>query len=93
MVIYIRGERSDKRNAKGAGIAKSEAEDATEDAENEAFKEELEEDIEIGSANGFSDADFVSAFGDGDEHDIHNANTANEEGNASNEGKHARDDV
>lgn len=43
----------------------------------------MEKNISVGGADGFADADFVSAFGDRDEHNIHNADTANNEGDAS----------
>lgn len=39
-------------------------------------------------ADGFADADFVGAFRDGDKENIHNTDTANDKGNASNEGEH-----
>ena len=53
----------------------------------------MEEDVGIGGADGFSDADFVGAFGDGDEHDVHDADTTDEKGNAGYEGEHAGDDL
>lgn len=51
----------------------------------------MEEDIAAAGTDSFADADFVSAFGNRDEHDIHDTDAADDEGNAGNEGKHARD--
>lgn len=39
--------------------------------------------MEIGSADGFADADFMGALGDRDEHNIHDADTANNKGDTS----------
>ncbi len=52
----------------------------------------MEEDVAGGGADGFADADFVGAFGDGDEHDVHDADAADDEGDASDERKDAGDD-
>ena len=35
----------------------------------------------------------MGAFGDGDEHDIHNSDAADDEGNTSNKSQHTRYDV
>ena len=75
-------------NKEGANVAESEAHDAAHDAENHGFEEELQKDVAAAGANGFADTDFACAFGDGDEHDIHDADAANDEGNASNNGEH-----
>ncbi len=53
----------------------------------------MKEDVAGGGADGFSDADFVGAFGDGDEHDVHDADAANDEGDAGDDGEDARDDA
>lgn len=91
--INIRGERGDEGDGEGASVTEGEAEDAAENGEDETFKEELKEDIEIGGTDGLSDTDFVGALGDGDEHNIHDADAADEQGNAGDEGEHTRDDI
>ncbi len=82
----------DEGNEEGGDVAENEAHETTNDAEDERFEEELEHDVAGAGADGFADADFAGALRNGDEHDIHNANTADNEGNACNERKHAGDD-
>ena len=72
-------------------VAKNEAHQATNNAENNGFKEELEHDMAGACADGFADADFACAFGDGYKHDIHDADAADDERDASNEREHAGD--
>lgn len=43
-------------------------------------------------ADGFADADFASAFRDGDEHDIHDTDPTNDERDACYESEHVGDD-
>ena len=45
----------------------------------------------VGGTDGFSDADFVATFGDGDEHDVHDADATDDEGNAGDQRKNAGD--
>lgn len=89
----IGSEWSDNGEEEGENIAKDETEEGAEETENEGFKEELEEDVHIGGADSFADADFVSTFGDGDEHDVHDSDAANDERDAGDEGEHTRDDL
>ena len=42
------------------------------------FDKELAEDIEIARSDRFADADFPRSFRDGDQHDIHNADAADQ---------------
>ena len=50
----------------------------------------MHENVATRGADGFSDADFVGAFGNGNKHDIHHADAADHEGNRSDNSKHAR---
>ena len=89
----VGGERSDDRNEEGEEIAEDDTEDAAHDGEEEGFKYKLHEDVAAGGADGFPDADFVGALGDRDQHNVHNADTADDERNTSNEGKHTGNHV
>ncbi len=89
--VDVRVKRSNNRKKEGEDIAKGEATDAAEGREDEAFKEEFLEDVTGGCTDGFSDADFAGAFGDRDEHNIHDADAADDEGDAGHDGEHARD--
>ena len=84
--------RGDKGDEEGEAVAEGEAEEATENGKDERFEEELEEDVYTGGTDGFTDADFVGAFRDGDEHNIHDADAANDEGDTGDKSEHARDD-
>ena len=52
----------------------------------------MEKDVATGRADGFSNADFAGALGDGDEHDIHNPDATDNQGDTSDEGEHAGDE-
>ena len=85
-------ERGDEAEEEGEEIAEEEAHEAADDGKDEGFDEELEADVARGGADSFTDADFVGAFGDGDEHNVHDADAADDEGNASDEREDAGDD-
>ena len=72
-------ERGDDGDEEGEAVAEGEAEKTAEDGEDKGFKEELKEDIDAGGADSLADADFVGALGDGNEHNIHNTDTADDE--------------
>lgn len=84
-------EGSDDGDEEGADIAKSKTGKAADEREDESLEEKLQEDIGVGGANGFTNTDFVGAFSDGYEHNIHDADAADKQGNAGDEGEHARD--
>ena len=86
------GEWGDKGNEEGGDITEDEAHEAADNTENEGFKEELEHDVAGAGADGFADADFACALRNRDEHDIHDANATDDEGDASDEREHAGDD-
>ena len=83
------GKWGNERNEEGGDIAEDEAHETADDAQNEGFKEELEHDVAGAGADGFADADFASAFRDGNEHDVHDADTTDDERDASDEREHA----
>src|ERR1700761_5079350 len=56
------------------------ADGAGHEGEDQAFKKELREDVAAARAEGFEDADLAGALGDGDEHDVHDADAADGEG-------------
>ena len=79
-------------NKESEDVAEDEAHETTNYAKNNRFEEELEKDIAAAGAYGFADADFASTLRDGDEHDVHNANAADDERDASNQGEHVGHD-
>ena len=48
----------------------------------DGLDEKLEEDIPPAGADGHADADFARALGDADEHDVHDADAADQQRNA-----------
>ena len=70
-------ERDDDRNRhphQQTGKTAAEREDARVD-------QELQHDAALARADGAADADLLRAFGDGGEHDVHDADTAHQQGN------------
>ena len=55
---------------------------AADDAEQNGFEEKLALDVAFAGADGESDADLAGPFGDGDEHDVHDADAADEQRDA-----------
>ena len=49
--------------------------------------------MRVGSADGFSNANFVGTFRDRNQHKVHDTNTANEKGDGSNNTEHDGDDI
>ena len=45
----------------------------------DGFEEELQEDVSAAGADGHADADLAGPLGDADEHDVHDADAADEE--------------
>jgi hypothetical protein len=66
----------------GDALPEQDADRAAEEAEHDGFDEELEEDGGGSGADGLAEADLAGAFGDGDEHDVHDADATDEEGDA-----------
>ena len=80
------GKWRNERNEEGCDVAEDEAHEATDDAKDERFEEELKHDVAGAGADGFADTNFAGALRNGDEHDIHDANAADDERDASDEG-------
>src|SRR5580704_14765315 len=68
---------------------------ATDEGDDGGFYEELAFNVDGRCAERFADADFTRALGDGDQHDVHDADTAECEGEkrdgAEEQGHHAED--
>ena len=63
----------------------AEAEDPAAEADDATFDNDLEEDIAAFGTDGEADADFADAFGDGSEHDIGDADAADDQADAGDE--------
>src|SRR5207249_8153913 len=63
----------------GSADAKRDAEQAAGGTERHSLNEKLQENVAPASADRHADADFASALGDADEHDVHNADAADEQ--------------
>ena len=74
---------------------KPNADHAAEQAEQGGFGQELDQDIASARAQGFAQADLAGAFGDRDQHDVHDADAAHQQRNAGDaaqeDGQHAGD--
>src|SRR5688500_7402992 len=63
----------------GDDHTEGDAKQAAKNAEGDRFGEKLQQDIVAARADREADADLAGAFGDADEHDVHNADAADEE--------------
>ena len=66
--------------AEHEGRRGGDADDATNAGEHEAFEKELKEDAAVSGAEGLAQADLLGALGDGDEHDVDDADGAERKG-------------
>jgi len=57
------------------------AKDAPDGAESHSLHRELGKDGSLGRADGFADSDLTSTLGDGNEHDVHDADAADHQSN------------
>ena len=74
----------------------SEADGSADQRDDGGLGEELAADVVGGGAEGFADADLAGALGDGDEHDVHDADAAErerEQGDGGEEDGHGVEDV
>ena len=67
----------------GADDSNHYAYESTEDGDKSGLDEELHQDVLRGGTYGFADADFPRPFGDADQHDVHDPNAADNEGDDS----------
>ena len=64
----------------GAADAREDAQQAAGGTERDGFDQELQEDVPAARADGHADADFARPLGDADEHDVHDADAADDAG-------------
>ena len=72
--------------------AERDADHAADEREHDGFHEELLENVVVGGADGFAQADLLRAFNDGHEHDVHDADAADDERDGSDRGEEERQD-
>jgi len=73
--------------------AAEETEASADEGDDGGLGEELAADVYGGGAEGFTDADFAGALGDGDEHDVHDSDAAKSEGEESDGSEEESHDV
>ena len=66
----------------GGGEAERDAEDSPGPGQDDGFDEELAEDVALAGPEGAADGDFAAALGDGDEHDVHDADSPDDQRDA-----------
>src|ERR1019366_5456689 len=60
------------------GESDDDADDAADEGDEDGLGEELEANLAVGGAHGFADADLANAGADSGEHDVHDADAANQ---------------
>ncbi len=75
--VVVAHNAAEHQHESGGG---GDADDAADAGEHEALKEELKEDAAVGSAESFAQAYLFGALGDGDEHDVDDADGTEGEG-------------
>ncbi len=81
-----------ERDEEGEDVTENEAHKTANYAKNDGFEEELEEDVACACADCLADTNLAGALRNGDEHDIHDADTTDDERDAGDEGEHVRND-
>ena len=77
-------------------MPRDDADDAAEQRHGGRFDEELQQDVVAARAERLADADFAGALGDGDEHDVHDDDAADDQrdgGDGCDDGAEAVEDV
>src|ERR1035438_5286290 len=72
-------------HGKSDSVGEDDAEESTDEGDGERLGQKLEEDVTASGAQRFLYADFARALGDGDEHDVHQANAADAKGEGADE--------
>src|SRR5208337_4786916 len=67
---------SEPAHGKGNGVCEDDAEKSPDEGDGERLGQKLEKDVAAARAESFLDADFAGALGDGNEHDVHQADAA-----------------
>ncbi len=73
------GGNREKRRELHDAVADRDADGASEERQHDGLGEELYDDVGIERADGAADTDFPSTLGNGNEHDVHNADTSDDE--------------
>src|SRR3984893_5898492 len=81
----IGGEEAD---GVGDGESDDDAEDAADEGDENGLGKELEADLAFGGANRFADADLANTGADGGEHDVHDADAADQQYHRRNQQQH-----
>src|ERR1700719_3716201 len=81
----IGGEEAD---GVGDGESNNNAEDAADEGDENGLGKELEADLAFGGADRFADADLANAGADGGQHDIHDADAADQQYHRGNQQQH-----
>ena len=79
----------ERKSADGEGndVGQDDAEESTGEGDGERLGQELEEDVAAARAQRFLYADFAGALSDGNEHDVHQADTADAQRESADEGQ------
>ena len=68
-----------KRSSRQMPTPQQQTGDAADESDDGGFGQELAADVDGGGAQGFADTDLAGALGDGDQHDVHDADAAERE--------------
>ena len=74
-------------DGKGNDISQDDAEDPADESDGERLGQKLEEDVAAARAERFLHSDFAGALGDGDEHDVHQADATDAQSEGADEGE------
>ena len=73
------GMRQDESDEEGERRAENDADDAADDGQKHRFEQELRQDVAVFRAEGFAQADLARALRHRDQHDVHDADAADEQ--------------
>ena len=79
----------DDAENQGADVARGDTEQAADAADHAGFDQELGDDALALGTDGLADTDLPGALGDGDQHDVHNADAADGQGDGGNAAQEA----
>ena len=92
ILLELTGEHESAERRRGEA-AENNADNAAAAADNRRLDEKLPDNIALACADCHADADFARALGDGYEHDVHNADAADEKRNAGDAAAEQRHEV
>ena len=79
LCVEVEGHLDDLREAVAEPQSDQNAHDAADAGQRDGFDEKLQQHLARGGADGEADADLVRALGHGDEHDVHDADAADQQ--------------